>query len=619
MINEHTMSTVFPELKMPEANLEIIETDVLIVGGGACGMMSSIILSDAGIDHLLVEARSTTTALPKAHYLNPRTMEIFRQHGVAQSIYEAAMPLSHCTTRFMTSLGGDGPLDGKELFVMDAFGGNSRRATSRRLSHCLPTNIPQLRLEPLLRSHADARAPERIRFNHEVIEFGQDDEGVDATIRDAATDRTYRVRAKYMIAADGGKTIGPALGLTQQTTGRLATLCTFHITADLSQWLPGDAQLTWFMHPESPYRWGVLIQLGPTWGRHSEEWAFNFAYTDPSQRLKDEEVIPAIRQCLKLPELEMTVHRGSEWGAECSVTDQFRVGRIFVGGDAAHRVIPTSGLGLNSAVHDAHNLSWKLAAVLKGTANPSLLDSYETERRAAAWRNHDWSLFTFRNHAVTQVGLGFAPGGTLEQNAASISEYLSDTPMGQMLRARAKEVVGIQRTEFGQPEIEMGITYNSDAIVPDGTPAPEIDPMGDNHVPATRPGHRLPHGWIEHAGLRISTHDLTGASEAFVLITGSDGLPWISAATNAAKALGIKMQVARIGLGGERPFDYVDVTGEWDTFKAIDQDGAVLVRPDGYVAFRSKSMPVAPEQVLINALTSILGRDNDAVAVVRIT
>jgi 2,4-dichlorophenol 6-monooxygenase len=602
---------------MPEANVETLETDVLIVGGGACGMMSSIILSDAGIDHILVEARPTTTALPKAHYLNPRTMEIFRQHNVAQSVYEKAMPLSRCTVRFMTSLGGEGPLDGKELFVLDAFGGNSRRVASQRISQCLATNIPQIRLEPLLRNHADARAPGRIRFNHEVIEFSQDGDGVDATIRDVAKAATYRVRAKYMIAADGGKTIGPAFGVTHQTTGQLAMLCTIHITADLSRWMPGDAQLTWFVHPESPYRWGVLIPLGPTWGRHSEEWAFNFAYNDPSDRLKDEEIIPAIRECLRLPELEIEVHRGSEWGAECSVADRFRFDRIFLGGDAAHRVIPTSGLGLNSAVHDAHNLSWKLAAVVKGQAGASLLDTYEAERQAAARRNYDWSLFTFRNHAVTQVGLGFIAGGSTEQNRAAIAEFLSDTPIGRMLRARAIEVAGTQRMEFGQPEIELGITYNSDAVVPDGTPVPEVDPMGDIHIPVTRPGHRVPHSWIEHAGHRISTHDLTGASEAFVLITGSEGLPWIEAARKVATSMGISMRVARIGLGGEHTFDYVDASGQWDAFKGIDEDGSVLVRPDGYVAFRSKSMVVAPEQVLTDVLSTVLGRDDDAVEIVR--
>ena len=141
--------------------------------------------------------------------------------------------------------------------------------------------------------------------------------------------------------------------------------------------------------------------------------------------------------------------------------------------------------------------------------------------------------------------------------------------------------------------------------------------MGDIHIPVTRPGHRVPHSWIEHAGHRISTHDLTGASEAFVLITGSEGLPWIEAARKVATSMGISMRVARIGLGGEHTFDYVDASGQWDAFKGIDEDGSVLVRPDGYVAFRSKSMVVAPEQVLTDVLSTVLGRDDDAVEIVR--
>jgi len=140
----------------------VLEVPVLIVGGGGCGLTASICLSDLGVDHLLVEKHPGTSHLPKAHFLNQRSMEVLRQHGVADSVYELGMPTETCKVRFVTSLAGDGPLDRRELFVFDAFGGGSLRHTYQRLSPCVTTNLPQLRLEPVLRRHAEERAPGKV-------------------------------------------------------------------------------------------------------------------------------------------------------------------------------------------------------------------------------------------------------------------------------------------------------------------------------------------------------------------------------------------------------------------------------------------------------------------------
>ena len=142
----------------------IIDTPVLIVGGGGCGLSSSIFLSNHGVEHLLVERHPGTAILPKAHYLNQRTMEVYRQHGIADAIYEVGCPIEKFgQIRWMTSLGGDGPLDRREIHRMDAFGGNSLRDRYEADSPVLATNYPQLRLEPLLRQQAEKRAPGSIR------------------------------------------------------------------------------------------------------------------------------------------------------------------------------------------------------------------------------------------------------------------------------------------------------------------------------------------------------------------------------------------------------------------------------------------------------------------------
>ena len=588
-----------------------VETDVLIVGGGACGLTSSIILSDLGIDHLLLERRPTTTRLPKAHYINQKTMEIFRQHGLADSVYAAGMPMANCTVRYVTSLAGDGPLDARELYVFDGFGGGVQRFASREVSPGPTTHITQIRLEPILKSHAEKRSPGRVRFKHELIAFEQRPSGIIAQVRECETLAEYRVNAKYMISADGGKIVGPRLGAVMKGTDKLADLVTAHITADLSRYVPGGAMITHIMHPASRFKWGALVPIGPTWGRRSEEWMFNIAYRpDDPDRLSDSEFIPAIRGTLGVPDLPITLHCVNEWAAEALVADRFQFDRIFLAGDAAHRVIPTSGLGLNSATHDAHNLCWKLAAVIRGQADSGLLGTYEVERRPANQRNADWSLLSFKNHVMVEVGLGIMPGASSDERVSAVTEYLSDTPMGRTLRARGKEIIGTQRIEYGAPEIELGSIYTSSAVMPDGSPAPEIDPMGDIYLPTARPGHRLPHAWIEKSGKRMSTHDLTGASAGFSLITGSDGEAWCEAAGTASASLGIAIKAIRIG----PEEDYVDATGSWGKNCGIEENGAILVRPDNVVCYRSRGSVADASKALKEALNAILRPNNIGLA-----
>jgi 2,4-dichlorophenol 6-monooxygenase len=580
------------------------EVDVLIVGGGACGLTASIILSDLGVKHLLVERRPSTTQIPKAHYYNQRMMEIMQQHGVARSIYAVAMPMANCKVRYVTSLGGQGPLDGRELFTFDAFGGGARRASSDAVSAVPTTHLSQIGLEPILKRHAEERSPKNVRFHHELLKLEQDGDGVTATIRDRNIDTEYSIRANYMIAADGGRDVGPQIGVVLQGEKNLARLVTAPFVADLSPYVPGDAIITHLIHPASRFKWGALVPLGPLWSKHSAHWAFTFAYhpNDPT-RLSETEMAHEVRGSLGLPDLPISIQRVSEWTAQAVVADRFQVGRIFIAGDAAHRVIPTSGLGLNSAIQDAHNICWKLAAVLKGRAARSLLDTYETERRPASLRNAEWSLFTFRNHAIVQAGLGLLAGAPAEENVLAIAEYLSDTRLGRTLRARAREVIGTQRTEYGALDVELGGNYISEAVIDDGTAEPEIDPMGDLYTPAARPGHRLPHAWLARDAKLISTHDITGASASFALITGSEGSAWRNAAEEVAGSTGISIKVASVGIGAE----YSDHTGAWDRAKGIDDDGAVLVRPDNIVGYRSRGSTSDPKAALQTALDAIRG------------
>jgi len=455
---------------------------VLIIGGGACGLTTSILLSDMGIDHLLIERHPTTSHLPKAHYLNQRTMEIFRQHGLADSVYAVGTPMAHMgKVRWRTTLGGDGPLDARTFQELDAFGGGELAATYAKDSPCPSTNYPQIRLEPLLRQHAEARGPGRVRFHHELVDLRQDENGVTATIRDVAQGQVYEVRADYVVAADGGKTVGPMLGIQMEGPTNLGRIVTSHVSADLSQWWDDACLITWFINPHNSgvFGSGAMVPMGPTWGRHSEEWVIHFSHAPVDPDHYDETaVLPRLRSLLQLPDLELTVHKVSNWVLDAVLAARYQEGRIFLAGDAAHRHPPTTGLGLNTAVGDAHNLAWKLAAVLHGRAHATLLDTYASERRPVGMRNVDWAMFTAMNHAVCDAGMGFSPLHPPAARKANFELFFAETPMGETRRARAAAVFDTQRAEFQAHDLELGYAYAEGALLPDGSPPPRARSHG---------------------------------------------------------------------------------------------------------------------------------------------
>lgn len=581
---------------------------VLIVGGGGCGLTTSLVLSDCGVDHLLIERHSDTSILPKAHYLNQRTMEVFRQHGVADAIYAVGTPPPQMSkVRWRTSLAGDGPLDGRTFYEIDAFGGGKVAPIYARDSACPSSNYPQIRLEPLLRAEAERRAPGRILFSHELLSFTQDDEGVTATICDVNADRHYTVRAQYMVGADGGKTVGPALGVEMRGLKNIARIVSSHITADLSPWWDDACLITWFINPDhgGTFGSGAMVPMGPTWGRASEEWIihFNFNPDDPEE-IDEVSVLPRLRALLKLPDVDIKVHKVSHWTLEGVLADRYQVGRVFLAGDAAHRHPPTTGLGLNTAVQDAHNLAWKLAAVVHGHAGRALLDSYAPERQAIGRRNVDWAMFTAMNHGVLDAGMGFSPLHTDAMRAANFEAFFADTPMGATRRARAAEVFETQRTEFQAHDLEIGFCYTHGALLDDCTTPHIPDPLGGHYLPTTRPGHRLPHAWLTHEGQRLSTHDLAGRSGDFLLITGSDGAAWRTAAKAVAATLGVNIVQAGIGAGQA----YADSDGSWVRLREITDQGALLVRPDNHVGWRSHGAARDARQALEDALRTLLAR-----------
>lgn len=588
-----------------------IETPVLIVGGGGAGLSASMNLSKLGVDHLLVSSLPYTSKLPKAHVLNQRTMEIFTEVGVAPEIYKRSTPADNMkATGWYAGLAGEHPRTGERLGHLEVWGGGYTDPDYIAASPCRTCNLPQIRLEPVLLEHARKMHPDPqgIRFNHEVIDVVQDDDGVTATILDKDEQREYTVRSRYLIAADRGRTVGPALGVGMTGPTDLMMMVSVHFSADLSQWAKDDDVLIrWMVNPTYGGSWasGVLVAMGPdNWGTKSEEWVFHLDYaTHDTESMQDDKVIARLSEVMGVDRDLLEIHRISPWVMEGVIADKFRVGNVFIIGDAAHRHPPTGGLGLNSAIHDGYNLAWKLAMVLKGQAGDALLDTYEAERKPVDQANVDTAVASAMNHFQIDQALNLSPENTAEENWAELAPiWEDDHPEAAQRRHALNRAVGTQTMEFRHHNVEFGYRYDSAGVIPDGSPAYEpLDPVR-LYEPSTKPGHPLPHAFVERANERIALASLVDGGH-FLVLAGEDGQDWVDAARAYAEASGLPIRAHTVGAGDS---DYVDVRYSWRKYREILDDGVVVVRPDRYVAYRSHSAVSDPRATLEDVFSTLL-------------
>ena len=302
----------------------------------------------------------------------------------------------------------------------------------------------------------------------------------------------------------------------------------------------------------------------------------------------------------------MEIHKITRWSVDAVMADRYSEGRVFLVGDAAHRHPPTGGLGLNSAIQDAQNLTWKLAAVLGGHASPELLETYEPERRSSLERNAQRSLENAINHfAAINTAIGVSHENTEEENLANLRRIWSGSPDDAEHRSAVLRAIRSQSMEFGEHNVEYGYAYESGAIVPDGSPAPESPDEIRVYQPSTRPGAPLPHAWIDDEdGARRPIKDLV-APGRFLLIAGEDGDDWIDAARNLAERADLPLDAVRIGhVDG----DLFDPRCTWLRQREIDANGAILVRPDRFIAWRSLGAADNPVTELTAALSAVLAR-----------
>jgi 2,4-dichlorophenol 6-monooxygenase len=380
------------------------------------------------------------------------------------------------------------------------------------------------------------------------------------------------------------------------------------MSADLSPYF--DDPGTWIRciynpdYPEYLTFGCVIIGVGPhQWGHRSEEWLVSMPLvTDDPDAADPARAVKRIGESLGIKDFRPQIHHTSKWVMDSVLAATFQVGRVFILGDAAHRHPPTGGLGLNSAVHDAYNLCWKLAAVLNNRAGAGLLDTYTPERRPVAAANIRASLNAAVHHFAITDALGLSTDKTAEENWAALRPLIEDCADSTSRRHGITRVFGESTNEFRLHNIEFGYRYESAAVISDG--APIAEPLDDQRLyqPSTTPGAPLPHAWVERAGERFALRSLIHRGH-FVLIAGEDGHDWVEAAEKAAIRKGIALNTARVGMGD---VDLVDIRFAWLKNRGISRTGAVLVRPDGHLAFRSPHSVDDPLAVLDSALNRIL-------------
>lgn len=582
-------------------------TDVLVVGGGGAGLTASMLLSTMGVNHLLVSALPTTSVLPKAHVLGQRAMEVLDDCGVADAIYAVGTPPEQLRrTAFYAGFAGH-PDASRMLFAQESWGGGGSDPDWVAASPKLTTNLPQIRLEPLMKVRADELAPGRIRFHHELIGLQEVDGGVVATVTDLHDDRTYEVEARYVLACDGGRTVGKLVGIELEGLLEGGRTATVHLSADLSQWARDDDVLLRWVWCPSNAKLAVLVPMGPTrWGGESEEWVVHLTYDIEDERaFNDDGVLEDVRVALGLGDHRLDIKLVTRWTVSGVLANLFRSGRVFVLGDAAHRHPPTGGLGLTSAIHDAQNLCWKLALVLRGVAGEQLLDTYEAERRPVDERNVLRSLENALGYVVMAQAIGFDdPDCTADERWGRLARIWSDAPEDAAQRRAVRDLMAAQSQEFHEHDVEYGYRYRSTAVVDDGSPEP---PEHDFRlfVPSTAPGCPLPHAWVEDDDLtRRSTLDLV-AVDRFVLIAGEKGEAWREAAQKVAAEFGVHLDAWCIGHAAG---DLRDPRLRFERVREFGPEGSILVRPDRCIAFRSMGAADDPASELRRALSQVLAR-----------
>ena len=527
-----------------------MDTEVLIVGAGPTGLTLAIDLGLRGVRCMVVEQKDAPQFLPKMERCNARTMEIYRRMGIADKVRAAGLP-AHCPMDIFIVLSlAEAPLvHHLHPSVAEA---KAQIAESEDASQPLEPYqlISQYTLEPLLKSIAETLPSVTVRYGCELLDFEQDANSVTAQVK--SNGGVSAVRAAYMVGCDGGGSlVRRQLGIGLKGDSNLLQLRqALYYCEDLYERIPiGKGRHYHVADAEGSF----LIVQDST--RH---------FTLHSVVETDADMADMFERVVAMPVKYDMLYVG-QWKMNLLLADRYGEGRVFLAGDAVHLVIPTGGLGMNTGVGDAIDLSWKLAATLQGWGGPGLLASYEIERRQVGERN--------------VAASGFAARGRRTWRKLYRPEIREQTPAGAAVRdALARVADAEQRKASEMIGAELGYRYvGSPLIASEPGEGPEHDFM--SYVPTTWPGARLPHVWL---GDGTAVQDRVGYGHGYTLLR-LGGM--------RADPIGLQRAFAAVGA----PLSILDIPDERP--RDIYGHDLLLLRPDMHVVWRGNDAPRGPQDL----------------------
>ncbi len=516
---------------------------VLIAGAGPVGLTLAIDLGRRGVRCLLVERNAAPGRLPKMERCNARTMEIYRRLGLADRIREAGYPSDHPMDVFIVNTMAEAPilhLPYPSVAQLKALAREVNDGSQPLEPYQL---ISQYTLEPLLKSVVEEIPGIEVRFACEFVRQEQDAQGVTCTLR-GADGRTEQVRVDYLVGCDGGASaVRKQLGIALQGEGNIMQLrqALFRCPGLYERIPIGRGR---HYHIADALHTQVVVQ----------DDCEHFTLHSKAER--DEDMPEIFRRAVGLPIEFETLYVG-QWTQHLLLAERYAEGRVLLAGDAAHLVIPTGGLGMNTGVGDATDLAWKLAGTLQGWGGSQLLASYASERRQIGARN-------------VQASRAASQGRRLWR-AAWRPEVADDTPQGRRARDDLARVADVEQRKSNELlGIEMGYRYIGSALVAQ-EPGTGPDPDSFTYVPTTWPGARLPHAWLDD-GSALFDH----LGNGYTLLRLGNAPPDTAALEHALRALGAPLDVLTL------PDAQVH---------RIYGRALLLLRPDLHIAWRGDVPP----------------------------
>jgi 2-polyprenyl-6-methoxyphenol hydroxylase-like FAD-dependent oxidoreductase len=529
-----------------------MDTQVLIVGAGPTGLTLAVDLGLRGVRCTIIEQKEAPQFLPKMERVNARSMEIYRRMGLAEKIRAAGLPAEVPMDVFIVLSLVEPPL----LHLAYPSVAQAKREIAATHDGSAPLEpyqlISQYTIEPLLKSVAETLPSVTVRYGCELVSFTQDTDSVTATVRDLGS-KTSQIEALYLAGCDGGSSAVRrqlGIGLTGNQDPMLQLRQSLHYCEDLFERIP----------------------IGK--GRHyhvADNHATQFIVQDSTKHFtlhsivdSDADMVEMFEKTIAMPLKFDTLYVGP-WRQNLLLADRYGEGRVFMAGDAIKLVIPTGGLGMNSGVGDAIDLSWKLGATLAGWGGPKLLGCYETERRHVG------------DHVVRASR--FATLGRRKWRSMWKPNIRDNTPEGAQTRANLARVADAEQRKSNEMiGAELGYRYDgSPLITPEPGEPPEIDFI--EYRPTTWPGARLPHAWLADG---TAMQDRIGYELGYTLLRlgGSDAD--VSALARAFAGIGA-------------PFRVLDVPDEEP--RAIYGCDLLLIRPDLHVTWRGNRPPEDPRRL----------------------